>query len=130
MHGLAVRPETLTGEAEALRYDYYLAKYSEGILELPDRRGLQFVIDETAKTNPKGAGQTPESLKLLEPAVLDELKNAVLWSAQKNKPRLTHDERTTTRDDRGALRRLKEDSALYEVNRARDRLFLQSGLPS
>ena len=76
MHGLAVRPETLTGEAEALRYDYYLAKYSEGILELPDRRGLHFVIDETAKTNPKAAGQTPESLKLLEPAVLDELKKS------------------------------------------------------
>jgi hypothetical protein len=109
MHGLAVRLETLT--AEALRYDYYLAKYNEGILELPGRRGLQFVIDETAKTNPKGAGQTPESLKLLEPAVLDELKRAVLWSAQKNKPRLTHDERTTTRDDRGASRRRKQDSA-------------------
>ena len=86
---------SLTAEAEALRYDYYLAKYSEGILELPDRRGLQFVIDETAKTNPKAAGQTPESLKLLEPAVLDELKKAVLWSAQKNNSRLTHDERTT-----------------------------------
>ena len=73
----------VSDEEAALGYDYYLAKHSEGILELPDRRGLQFVIDETAKTNPKAAGQTPESLKLLELAVLDELKKAVLWSAQK-----------------------------------------------
>src|SRR5919108_3571873 len=54
-------------EEAAIGYDYYLAKHSEGILDLPDRRGLQFVIEETAKTNPKAAGQTPESLKLLEP---------------------------------------------------------------
>jgi len=66
----------VSDEEAALGYDYYLAKHSEGILELPDRRGLQFVIDETAKTNPKAAGQTPESLKLLEPAVLDELKKS------------------------------------------------------
>jgi ABC-type nitrate/sulfonate/bicarbonate transport system substrate-binding protein len=65
----------VSDEEAALGYDYYLA-HSEGILELPDRRGLQFVIDETAKTNPKAAGQTPESLKLLEPAVLDELKKS------------------------------------------------------
>ena len=66
----------VSDEEAALGYDYYLAKHSEGILELPDRRGLQFVIDETAKTNSKAAGQTPESLKLLEPAVLDELKKS------------------------------------------------------
>jgi len=41
------------------------------------------ITHTAAKTNPKGAGQTPESLKLLELAVLDELKKAVLWSAQK-----------------------------------------------
>jgi ABC-type nitrate/sulfonate/bicarbonate transport system substrate-binding protein len=63
-------------EEAAIGYDYYLAKHSEGILDLPDRRGLQFVIEETAKTNPKAAGQTPESLKLLEPSVLDELKRS------------------------------------------------------
>ena len=63
-------------EEAAIGYDYYLAKHSEGILDLPDRRGLQFVIEETAKTNPKAVGQTPESLRLLEPSVLDELKKS------------------------------------------------------
>jgi ABC-type nitrate/sulfonate/bicarbonate transport system substrate-binding protein len=66
----------VSDEEAAIGYDYYLAKHSEGILELPDRRGLQFVIDETAKTNPKAAGQTPESLKLTESSVLDELKKS------------------------------------------------------
>ncbi len=60
----------------AIGYDYYLAKHSEGILDLPNRRGLQFVIEETAKTNPKAVGQTPETLGLLEPSVLDELKKS------------------------------------------------------
>lgn len=63
-------------EEAAIGYDYYLAKHSEGILDLPDRRGLQFVIEETAKTNPNAAGQTPESLKLLDSSVLDELKKS------------------------------------------------------
>jgi len=66
----------VTDEEAAIGYDYYLAKHSEGILELPDRRGLQFVIEETAKTNPKAIGQTPESLRLLEPSVLDEIKKS------------------------------------------------------
>ena len=63
-------------EEAAIGYDYYLAKHSEGILDLPDRRGLQFVIEETAKTNPNAAGQTPESLKLLDSSVLNELKKS------------------------------------------------------
>jgi ABC-type nitrate/sulfonate/bicarbonate transport system substrate-binding protein len=63
-------------EEAAIGYDYYLAKQGEGILDLPDRRGLQFVIEETAKTNPNAAGQTPESLKLLDSSVLDELKKS------------------------------------------------------
>jgi len=66
----------VTDEEAAIGYDYYLAKHSEGILDLPERRGLQFVIEETAKTNPKAAGQTPESLKLLESSVLDEIKKS------------------------------------------------------
>ncbi len=60
----------------AIGYDYYLAKHGEGILDLPDRRGLAFVIQETAKSNPKAAGQTPETLRLLEPSVLDEIKKS------------------------------------------------------
>ena len=63
-------------EEAAIGYDYYLAKHAEDILDLPDRRGLQFVIDDIAKTNPKAAGQTPESLGLLEPSVLDEIKKS------------------------------------------------------
>jgi hypothetical protein len=63
-------------EEAAIGYDYYLAKHSEGISDLPDRRGLVFVIEETAKTNPKAAGQTPETLRLLEPSVLDEIKTS------------------------------------------------------
>jgi hypothetical protein len=38
-----------------------------------------FVIEETAKTNPKATSQTPEMLRLLEPSVLDEIKKAALW---------------------------------------------------
>lgn len=63
-------------EEAAIGYDYYLAKFSEGILDLPDRRGLVFVIQETAKTNGKAVGQTPETLRLLEPSVLDEIKKS------------------------------------------------------
>lgn len=66
----------VSDEEAAIGYDYYLAKHAEGILDLPDRRGLQFVIDETAKTNPKAAGQTPESLRLTEPSILDDLKKS------------------------------------------------------
>jgi ABC-type nitrate/sulfonate/bicarbonate transport system substrate-binding protein len=66
----------VTDEEAGIGYDYYLAHHGEGILELPDRRGLQFVIEETAKTNAKAAGQTPESLKLLDSSVLDDLKKS------------------------------------------------------
>ena len=63
-------------EEAAIGYDYYLAGHGEGILDLPDRRGLAFVIQETAKTNPKAAGQTAETLRLLEPSVLEEIKKS------------------------------------------------------
>jgi ABC-type nitrate/sulfonate/bicarbonate transport system substrate-binding protein len=63
-------------EEAAIGYDFYLANHSEGILDLPDRRGLMFVIQETAKTNPKAVDQTPETLKLLEPSVLDAIKKS------------------------------------------------------
>jgi hypothetical protein len=36
------------------------------------------VIEETAKTNPKAAGQTPGTLRLLQPSVLDEIKKSGL----------------------------------------------------
>lgn len=56
--------------------DYYLTKHGEGVLTLPDRKGLEFVIADTAKTNPKARGQTPESLRLLDGGVLDEIKKS------------------------------------------------------
>jgi NitT/TauT family transport system substrate-binding protein len=71
-------------EEAAIGYDYYLAKFSEGILELPDRRGLVFVIQETAKTNTKALGQTPETLRLVEPSVLDEIKKSGFVDRIKN----------------------------------------------
>jgi ABC-type nitrate/sulfonate/bicarbonate transport system substrate-binding protein len=56
--------------------DYYLTKHGEGMLTLPDRKGLEFVIADTAKTNPKAKGQTPESLRVLDGSVLDEIKKS------------------------------------------------------
>jgi ABC-type nitrate/sulfonate/bicarbonate transport system substrate-binding protein len=56
--------------------EYYLTKHGEGVLTLPDRKGLEFVIADTAKTNPKAKGQTPESLRLLDGSVLDEIKKS------------------------------------------------------
>jgi NitT/TauT family transport system substrate-binding protein len=63
-------------EMAAIGYDYYLVKHGEGILTLPDRRGLEMVIAEAAKTNSRAKGQTPESLKLLDSSVLDEIKKS------------------------------------------------------
>lgn len=63
-------------EMAAIGYDYYLVKHGDGILTLPDRKGLEFVIAEVARTNPKAKGQSPESLRLLEPSVLEEIKKS------------------------------------------------------
>ncbi len=57
-------------------YDYYLANHGEDILTLPDRRGIEFVIADAAKTNPKAKGQTPESLKVLDGSLLEEIKKS------------------------------------------------------
>jgi hypothetical protein len=46
------------------------------VLTLPDRKGLDFVIADTAKANPKAKGQTPESLRVLDGSVLDEIKKS------------------------------------------------------
>jgi NitT/TauT family transport system substrate-binding protein len=60
----------------AIGYEYYLVQHGDDILVLPDRRGLEMVITDVAKTNPKAKGQTPESLKLLDASVLDEIKKS------------------------------------------------------
>ena len=63
-------------EMAAIGYDYYLVKHGDDILTLPDRKGLEMVIAEVARTNPKAKGQTPESLRLLEPGILEEIKKS------------------------------------------------------
>jgi hypothetical protein len=59
-------------------------KHGDGVLTLPDRKGLEFVIAEVARTNPKAKGQTPESLRLLDPSVLDEIKRSGFVEKVKN----------------------------------------------
>jgi NitT/TauT family transport system substrate-binding protein len=63
-------------ESASIGYDFYIAKHGEVLLILPERGGLEFVIAEVAKTNPKATGATPESLKLVEPSILDEIKKS------------------------------------------------------
>jgi hypothetical protein len=59
-----------------IRVEHYLTKHGEGVLTLPDRNGLEFVIADTAKTNAKAKGQTPESLRVLDASVLEEIKKS------------------------------------------------------
>ena len=56
--------------------DYYLTRHGEGMLTLPDRKGLEFVITDAAKSNPKAKGQTPEFLRVLDSSVLEEIKKS------------------------------------------------------
>ncbi len=63
-------------EVYGIGYDYFLGKHSEGLLSMPDRKGIEFVIGELAKTNPKAKGQTPETLRVLEPSILDEIRKS------------------------------------------------------
>lgn len=61
-------------EMYAVGYDYFVGQYGEDLLYMPDRKGLELVIAQTAKTNPKAKGQTPESLRLMDASVLEEIK--------------------------------------------------------
>ena len=74
--GLIKKYSRVSDEDASLGYDYYLAKYGDGVMVLPDRKGLEFIISQVATTNPKAKGQTPESLKLLDASVLDEIKKS------------------------------------------------------
>lgn len=71
-------------EMYSIGYDYFLGKYGEDLLNMPDRKGLELVIAQTAKTNPKAKGQTPESLRLVEPSILDEIKKSGFVDKLKN----------------------------------------------
>lgn len=74
--GLIKKYSRVSDEDASLGYDYYLAKYGEGVMVLPDRKGLEFIISQVAATNAKAKGQSPESLKLLDHSVLDEIKKS------------------------------------------------------
>lgn len=64
------------GEDANISYDYYLAKYGDGVMVMPDRKGLEFILSQLAPTTPKAKGQTPESLRLLDSSVLDEIRKS------------------------------------------------------
>jgi NitT/TauT family transport system substrate-binding protein len=63
-------------EVYGIGYDYFLGAHAEGLLSMPDRKGVEQVIAQLAKTNPKAKGQTVESLRVMEPSILDELKKS------------------------------------------------------
>lgn len=63
-------------EDASIGYDYYLAKYGDGVMVMPDRKGIEFIIGQVAKDNPKAKGQTPESLRLLDGSVLEEIRKS------------------------------------------------------
>jgi len=66
----------VSDEDASLGYDYYLARYGDGVMVLPDRKGLEFIISQVGATNVKAKGQTPESLRLLDASVLDEIRKS------------------------------------------------------
>ena len=63
-------------ETYGIGYDYFLGPHAEGLLSMPDRKGVELVIAQLAKTNPKAKGQTVDSLRVMEPSILDELKKS------------------------------------------------------
>jgi NitT/TauT family transport system substrate-binding protein len=63
-------------EVYSIGYDYFLGAHADGLLNMPDRKGVELVIAQLAKTNPKAKGQTVESLRVFEPSILDELKKS------------------------------------------------------
>ena len=63
-------------EVYGIGYDYFLGTHAEGLLSMPDRKGVELVIAQLAKTNPKAKGQTVESLRVMEPSILDDLKKS------------------------------------------------------
>jgi NitT/TauT family transport system substrate-binding protein len=71
-------------EVYGIGYDYFLGKHAEGLLSMPDRKGVELVIRQLARTNPKAKGQTPETLRVFEPSILDELnKSGFIEKARK-----------------------------------------------
>lgn len=48
----------------------------DGPLSMLNCKGVELVIGQLARTNPKAKGQTPETLRVFEPSILDELKKS------------------------------------------------------
>ena len=63
-------------ETYGVGYEYFLGKHAEGLVVMPDRKGVELVIAQMAKSNPKAKNQTMESLRVLDPSILDELKRS------------------------------------------------------
>jgi len=63
-------------EVYGIGYDYFLGPHADGLLSMPDRKGVELVLAQLAKSNAKAKGQTVESLKVMEPSILDELKRS------------------------------------------------------
>jgi mannosyltransferase len=51
----------LDDESASIGYDFDIAQHGEGILSLPEPRGIEFVIAEVAKQNPRAAAATPDT---------------------------------------------------------------------
>ncbi|MBI4528438.1 MAG: ABC transporter substrate-binding protein [Deltaproteobacteria bacterium] len=66
----------LDDEMAGIGYDYYLTRHGYELLDLPDKRGLVLAISLIAQQNSKAKGQTPESLRVLEPSILEEIKKS------------------------------------------------------
>jgi ABC-type nitrate/sulfonate/bicarbonate transport system substrate-binding protein len=63
-------------EVYDIGYDYFLGKHAEGLLSMPDRRGVEAVIQQLARSNPNAKNQTPETLRVFDSSLLDELKRS------------------------------------------------------
>jgi len=63
-------------EVYGIGYDYFLGKHAEGLLSMPDRKGVDSVIAQLAKSNQKAKGQNAETLRVFEPSILDEIRKS------------------------------------------------------
>ncbi len=63
-------------EVYDIGYDYFLGQHSNGLLSMPDRKGVELVISQLARTNPKAKGHTPETLRVFEPSILDGIRKS------------------------------------------------------
>ena len=55
-------------ETYGVGYEYFLGQHAEGLVVMPDRKGVELVIAQMAKSNPKAKNQTMESLRVLDPS--------------------------------------------------------------